>query len=171
MQRRVQLTISHSLESRQDRFSGEARPRGTEGPPSSEARQRSAPAASTALCVHPSAKVEQLSRDLLDDLIAVGIAAGGPPLPTRENGGRRVLVYATRTALEHATRLLPDGTVLEVEVARAITRGDVDASQKGGFVFLDEHGLVARCIREPGRLRPRPRSWTVVEVAKHRGRS
>ena len=81
---------------------------------------------------------------------------------------KRVLVYATDAARANAARLMP-GSVLEVEVARAIAAGDVDATHTGGFAFLDRLGVVARCTRVAGRLRERPRAWLVVGVERRRG--
>jgi hypothetical protein len=83
--------------------------------------------------------------------------------PTPRDGRQRPLVYATAGALAAARRLLPAGVVLEREVAEVISRSSV-----GHFVFLDEYGVVARCVRTPGRFRPRPRSWTVVAVERNR---
>lgn len=75
---------------------------------------------------------------------------------------KRVLVYSTPRARERAACLLGPGRVLEVEVARAILAGDVNAGAGGGFVFGPT--WVARCVRTAGRIRERPRAWTVVSI-------
>ena len=94
------------------------------------------------------------------------------PERARQKGSQRrvPLVYATTLALEQARPLLPLDVCLERAVAEAIAEGHVDASQQGGFVFLDELDVVVRCVREPGKFRPRPRAWTVVAVARRRRR-
>jgi hypothetical protein len=134
---------------------GEHGPRATESPSPRGATRRTPPSA--------------LGEELLDDIVALGMPAASPELPPQRTH-TRPLVYATEAALAAGRRLLPPGVVLEREVAHAIGRGDVDASQAGGFVFLDHLGVVARCTRLPGRLRPRPRSWTVVDVERNRRR-
>lgn len=111
-----------------------------------------------------------LAEAVLDDLADLSVPPGTPPAAAGRSRRRGPLVYASQRAREQARRLMP-GRLLEREVERAIVRGDVDASQRGGFVFLDELGVVARCVREPGRVRPSPRAWTIVHVAAHRGRS
>jgi hypothetical protein len=76
------------------------------------------------------------------------------------------LVYASQTARRDAARLLRRGLMIELEVERAIIAGHVTAGN-AGFVFLDDHKLVARVERRPGHLRPRPRSWLVTGVDRN----
>jgi hypothetical protein len=129
------------------------------------------PCASDAPVTRPvGGTMSTLAEAVLDDLADLSTLPGTPPAAADRSRRRPPLVYATPTALGQARRLMP-GRLLERDVERAIVRGDVHASQQGGFVFLDELGVVARCMREPGRVRPRPRAWTIVHVAAHRGRS
>ena len=70
-----------------------------------------------------------------------------------QKGSPRPLVYGTPSVLRASEKLMP-GRVLEFEVGCAIRSGKVTASERGGFVFLDELGLVASVARVPGRIRP-----------------
>lgn len=81
-------------------------------------------------------------------------------------------VYATRSALTDATRLLPD-RVLELEVERAVLRGakrrnsapeGVHLAPGEQFVYLPR-GLGAVVDRRPSPLCARP-SWYVVRVLR-----
>ncbi len=74
------------------------------------------------------------------------------------------LVYATRSALEAAAKVLPDGVVLESEVARLIVAGRVKISRRHGVVSGD--GWAASVCRTTPRLRtkPHPRPWLVTAV-------
>lgn len=76
------------------------------------------------------------------------------------------LVYCSKRAAEQAGRLLPRGTVLENAVAEAIMDGHV----RGPYVLLKGGALLARVERQEGRLRPRPRSWLVIDVQPNGGR-
>ena len=78
------------------------------------------------------------------------------------------LVYATVPAIQQAARLLPPGEVLERVVQEAVLEGALDAGEGGGLVFLEQHGLVAQVVRKPGRTRPRPRSWLVIDIRPDR---
>ena len=99
-------------------------------------------------------------------LQASGHAASGAAVQSAVHSKRpRVLMYATVPALAAWKRLGVQG-VLEVEVARGILAGDVQAGKGGGFVF--GRSWVARCVRVDGRLRPKPRAWQVVEVERRR---
>ena len=76
---------------------------------------------------------------------------------------RKPLIYATGRAQTQAGSLLPPGKPLEVAVTEAIENGGiVVAGRHGGRVIGDS--WVARFERRPGRLRPRPRSWVVLDV-------
>ena len=80
----------------------------------------------------------------------------------------RPLVYAAQAVVEATAPLMPEGTVLEVVVAKAIESGHVQAGARGGVVFLDQFGLVARVSRAPGKRRSRPLAWFVKEVSPKR---
>jgi hypothetical protein len=81
----------------------------------------------------------------------------------------RVLVYCDSRALNEAARLLPRETCLENAVTRWIRAGLVVGERRRGgpFVVRSEDGrLEATVTREPGRIRPRPRSWVVHSVRR-----
>lgn len=72
------------------------------------------------------------------------------------------LVYLSPRAQADAGHLLGLQVVAEQAVAGAISQGNViHGKQK---LVLLENGVVAVCRREPGRLRPRPRAWRVIEL-------
>lgn len=85
--------------------------------------------------------------------------------PTRP---RRPLVYATHRARLAAGKLLPEGVVLEVEVANAIVEGRVRAGD-AGFVFCDRFGVVATIVRRPARVRAGgSKQWLVTRLEPNR---
>ena len=78
------------------------------------------------------------------------------------------LVYAPEKLVAETAPLLK-GAVLENAISEAIARGDVEANKKGGIVFLDDHELVARVERRPGKVRTSgPRAWWVTGVEPNR---
>ncbi len=74
------------------------------------------------------------------------------------------LVYATRRALAEADALLPRGALLEEAVAEQILRGNVSRTDDATWYVFEPSTWRARARREPGRLRPRPRVWTVLSM-------
>ncbi len=74
------------------------------------------------------------------------------------------LVYATRRALAEADALLPRGALLEEAVAEQILRGNVSRADDATWYVFEPSTWRARARREPGRLRARPRVWTVLHV-------
>ena len=74
------------------------------------------------------------------------------------------LVYATRRALAEAYALLPRGALLEEAVAEQILRGNVSRADDATWYVFEPSTWRARARREPGRLRARPRVWTVLHV-------
>ena len=74
------------------------------------------------------------------------------------------LVYATRRALAEADGLLPRGAILEDAIAGAIQAGNVSRADDDCWFVYRPSDWRARVRREPGRLRPRPRTWTVLSV-------
>ena len=74
------------------------------------------------------------------------------------------LVYATRRALAEADALLPRGALLEEAVAEQILRGNVSRADDATWYVFEPSSWRARARREPGRLRARPRVWTVLHV-------
>jgi hypothetical protein len=82
-----------------------------------------------------------------------------------------VLVYATNSALEQSRRLLPAGAVLETLVTQAVAEGTVTGASDGGFVFIDDHGIVVRYAKVPRRYGGSRRAWLVTNVARKRGGS
>jgi hypothetical protein len=71
----------------------------------------------------------------------------------------RALVYAPQRLIDETAPLL-NGAVLEREIQRAIERGDVEATNEHGVVFLDGFGIE----RRPGKRRPTPRAWYVRSI-------
>jgi hypothetical protein len=85
----------------------------------------------------------------------------------RRSGGP-VLVYTTSKVRRQAEVLLP-GRVVETEVSRAIAAGAVEGGRDGGFVFMDEWGVVARYAKTPRRFGGTRRAWLVTSLARKRG--
>jgi hypothetical protein len=77
------------------------------------------------------------------------------------------LVYATLAVLRQAEQLLPAGSVLENLAKEAIERGHLHGLD-AGYVYLDEFALAVRFVRVPGRARPRPRAWLLLNVQSKR---
>ncbi len=80
---------------------------------------------------------------------------------------RQPLVMLTRRAREQAAELLP-GKVVERVVADAIveqgsTEGRPAWSGKTPFKVPGD-GWCATVVRRPGKLRPRPRAWVVLDL-------
>jgi hypothetical protein len=85
----------------------------------------------------------------------------------------KALVYSTERGLIDASKLLGSKVVLERAVQEAVLRGDFHPKRAAGelgraFDVDLDGGLVARCIRVPGRIRPEPWAWSVrrTEVRK-----
>ena len=78
-----------------------------------------------------------------------------------------VLVYATDSARREAPRLIPPGAVLERVVEKQILNGCV-VGGKRAIVFGG--GWEAQLVREPGRLRARPRAWRVICIQPAKAR-
>ena len=76
----------------------------------------------------------------------------------------RPLVYATARAASEAHRLLPGGALLEELVANEIVLGHVSRWNDEKWAVYRPHTWRAIVRREPGRLRPRPRTWTVIAL-------
>ena len=74
------------------------------------------------------------------------------------------LVYATRRALAEADAVFPCGVVLEDAIAGAIQAGNVTRWDDDAWCVYQPNIWRALVRREPGRLRPRPRTWTVLSV-------
>ncbi len=74
------------------------------------------------------------------------------------------LVYATRRALAEGHALLPRGALLEDAIAGAIQAGNVSRADDDCWYVFSPSVWRARVRREHGRLRPRPRTWTVLSV-------
>ena len=74
------------------------------------------------------------------------------------------LVYATRRALAEADALLPPGVLLEDAIAGAVQAGNVTRWDDDAWCVYQPNIWRALVRREPGRLRPRPRTWTVLSV-------
>ena len=75
----------------------------------------------------------------------------------------RPLVFGTQRAAKEAARLLPFGVLLENVVADEILAGNVRRSGDELLVFRP-NAWRATVRREPGRLRPRPRTWIVIDI-------
>lgn len=75
----------------------------------------------------------------------------------------RPLVYLERGVEREARQLFPQGTVVECEIEEAIA---ACAERKGALQGVIElpGGLRARYERRPGRTRPRPWAWVIVDV-------
>jgi hypothetical protein len=67
-------------------------------------------------------------------------------------------------ALEDARRLLPSATVLKVAVERVMLAN----GNGGGFIVIDEQGVVCRYARVPRSLSGTRRAWLVTSVARRR---
>ena len=75
------------------------------------------------------------------------------------------LVYAARRTREQAARLLPRGTVIEVEVGRWIAAGHVPGARRPLFCVRSPDGCLEAVVsRRPGAIRPHPRAWLVHEL-------
>ena len=77
---------------------------------------------------------------------------------------QRPLVYSTARALAEADAVFPCGVVLEDAIAGAIQAGNVSRADDDCWFVYRPSVWRARVRREPGRLRPRPRTWTVLSV-------
>ncbi len=60
--------------------------------------------------------------------------------------------------------MFPCGVVLEEAVAEQILRGNVSRTDDATWYVFEPSTWRARARREPGRLRARPRVWTVLHV-------
>ncbi len=76
----------------------------------------------------------------------------------------RPLVFGTHRAAKEAARLLPAGVLLENVVADEILAGNVSRADDATWYVFEPSTWRARARREPGRLRARPRVWTVLHV-------
>ena len=79
----------------------------------------------------------------------------------------RVLVYSTDRARREAPRLIPPGAVPERVVEKQILNGCV-VGGKRALVFGP--GWEAQVVKEPGRLRARPRAWRVICIQPAKAR-
>jgi len=76
----------------------------------------------------------------------------------------RPLVFGTHRAAKEAARLIPAGVLLENVVADEILAGNVSRADDATWYVFSRSSWRARARREPGRLRPRPRVWTVLSM-------
>jgi hypothetical protein len=76
------------------------------------------------------------------------------------------LVSATTSSPDRAPALLPEDACPEREVEKGVAAGKAAARGGGGYVFLDEHGLICRFATVPRRLGGKRRAWLVVAVER-----